>query len=89
MGHRYLISYDLRGQNKNYDRVHSALRAISATPVLESLWTVERAGESAKLVAGHILPFIDLDDGLLVIEIESGRWDKRELLNPLNRREEL
>ena len=89
MGNRYLISYDLRGDDKNYHRIHKTLRAMNAKQVLESLWTVELAGESAKLVAGRLQPFIDPDDGLIVIEIEPGRWDKGEFLNPLNPRKKL
>ena len=67
MGNRYLISYDLRGKERDYKPIHSKLKGLGARKILESLWHVDRPGETAELVGKSIRQVMDRDDGLLVI----------------------
>ena len=73
----YFISYDKVG-DRNYQPLYDALVAMGGKRALESLWFV-RVTLDAQAVLTGLLPYIDRNDRLIVMESSSG-----VSLNPIN-----
>ncbi len=73
----YFLSYDLRKQ-RNYQPLYDELSKFTATRVLESVWCFQRINTTTANLRDHFAQFIDLDDGLLVVEATS--WAGRKTL---------
>jgi hypothetical protein len=61
----YLVSYDLNKPGKDYTKLWAALTALGAERVLKSQWMLRSAYE-AKVIADHLLQFMDNSDTILV-----------------------
>lgn len=49
----YVISYDLRKPDHDYDPLYAALDEIEAKPIQESVWAV-RSGQTASAIYTHL-----------------------------------
>ncbi|MXY86294.1 MAG: CRISPR-associated protein Cas2 [Chloroflexi bacterium] len=68
---RYLISYDLRAPNRDYERLYSALDGIGAKRVLESAWAVQVTNMGAAGIRDWVRQYTDDDDGVLVSPLQT------------------
>ena len=68
---RYLISYDLKSPNQNYDDVKSAIHEIdsNAQKVLRSQWIVQ-VDMKAKAICKRVWEEMDSNDKLLVVGLD-------------------
>lgn len=71
---RYLISYDLRKPNKDYEALYKSLAHLKAKKVLDSQWVTNHTGTNAENLRDYIWKSMDSDDGLLVTSLESKDW---------------
>lgn len=87
----YLISYDLRQPGRNYTNLIAEIKSLSGSwcHCLESVWLIKHSG-SASIIIDRLLPHIDKNDALVVIEVTSDaawygldeertKWMKRSL----------
>lgn len=65
----YFVSYDLRGQNRNYPKLYEKLESLGAVQVLESTYCLERDNTTVKKIRNYLCRFIDDDDGVCVTEV--------------------
>lgn len=73
MTYYQMISYDLRKPGRDYKNLHAAIKTISGSwcrPV-ESVWIVPTTMNYEEL-RNHLLPFIDINDRLVVLTLQSG-----------------
>ena len=68
----YFVSYDLRGQHRNYPELDEELETFNAVKVLESTYCLKRCDTTARALRDHFKQFLDGDDGLCVTKI--GKW---------------
>lgn len=66
----YMISYDLRNI-RNYDALIRQLRDWNCISPLRSVWLGQLTG-TATAIRNHLLPLVDGDDGLIVLELPRG-----------------
>ena len=71
---RYLISYDLRKPDRDYQKLWDALDAMKAEPVLDSQWIAKRTKTSVEKLRDHFKKVIDSNDRLLVVCLDSDDW---------------
>lgn len=79
----YFLDYDLR-RERNYQVLYDELTWFSATRVLESSWCFNRFNTNCSGLQDHFRQFIDADDGLCVLEVNT--WASYKVLgtpNPL------
>jgi hypothetical protein len=81
---RYLISYDLHRPGQNYDAVIKAMNDLGAVRVLLSQWAVRRANTSANALRDHLVRYVDANDRILVVSIDSGDWASWNAMVDLN-----
>ena len=85
----YIISYDLRSPNPDYEGLHEAIKAYGTwAHITQSLWAVETS-ESAVEVRDYLTTFIEPGDRLFVLRSGSeaawrnvmcnNEWLKRNL----------
>ena len=73
----YMISYDLR-KVRNYDSLLKVLRDWKCVSPLESLWLGTLKGDCGA-IRDLLVPHMDADDGLLIIELKApGDWAFRK-----------
>ena len=68
----YLISYDLIGENKDYETVEQAIHAASkgeCVRCLRSTWLIRSKIESVNEMTELLESFMDSDDQFLVVEV--------------------
>lgn len=65
----YLISYDLLNPGQDYRSLHDAIKSIADGwwHCLESVWLIN-AGMSAAEILDRLIPYIDANDKIVVIE---------------------
>lgn len=63
----YLVSYDLTGPARDYEKLFSKLRSYAYAKPLESVWIVS-SSLSASGLFNEIQPYIDSDDKLFIIK---------------------
>lgn len=80
----YIISYDLRNPNRDYQTLYDELDRLQAKRVLESLWAVRRTSTDAGRLRDHMKGFIDGDDRVLVAAIDN-KWGTFNALHALNK----
>lgn len=80
---RYVISYDLNKPLKDYPKLWAALEQLGAKRILLSQWIVRRTGTNALNLVNHLLQFVDTDDRILIMSMDSGdaAW-YRPLVDP-------
>lgn len=71
----YAISYDLIGPNRNYDKIHKAIRNLGYYAYIhESLFIVKSSKSSGQLY-DILIKNLDGNDKLLIIELgEDATW---------------
>ena len=67
---KYMISYDLEGQGKDYEGLIGELRRLGAKKIMASQWVLT-SDLSADELLRRFLRFIDPNDRLLINSIES------------------
>ena len=77
---RYIIGYDKRGGH-DYVGLHRTLKALGGQHLLESLWVVNRPGESSDQIYGHLRSWLDSDDGVFIACLDTAAWDERYFVN--------
>ncbi|NMO18771.1 SinR family protein [Pyxidicoccus fallax] len=75
----FYVTYDLRAPGKNYESLWGRLAALGAKRVLESVWAVSVTG-TATDVYNHLVPYIDNNDRLLVVNSADSTWTGRTVL---------
>lgn len=78
---RYLVSYDLRNPGRNYDVLYTKLGAFGAKRVLLSDWVFRRQGTNAAELREYFKQFIDSNDRLLILSLDSSDWAGWNLLS--------
>ncbi len=74
----YLISYDLVGPNRDYDKLIAHLRTYRVrTRPLESVWMIQTS-KSAGEVRDGIERHVDSNDKILVVTVARG-WGTRNI----------
>jgi hypothetical protein len=83
---RYEISYDLNAPEhvNDYKRLAAALKEIGAQKALFSQWIVRRTGTSAAGLRDYIWQFMDSNDRLFVVCLDSNDWGGRNLMTDPN-----
>lgn len=65
----YFVSYDLRGQHRNYSKLREKLKSLGAVQVLESTYCFERDNTTVEKICNYFCQFIDGDDGMSVTKV--------------------
>ena len=72
----YLIAYELRQPERNYEPFYAALKTYTHARVLETAWLVESAHNAAR-IRDTLHATLDADDGLIVARCEGELgWNK-------------
>ena len=77
---RYMISYDLIKPGRNYQALYDELEKFNAKRVLESQWVFRRVKITAAGRRDYFTKFIDSNDRILVVSIDSDDWAGRNLI---------
>ena len=80
---KYIISYDLRKPDFDYQPLYDALGAIGATHIQDSVWVVrndDSADSLAQYLWGHMH---NQKDRLLVVEMQERNWKNWNGINKL------
>ncbi len=64
---KYLISYDLRNPDRDYQKLYDKLDQLDAVGLLGSVWIVDVDEKSAERVLERLRRFIDKNDRLLIV----------------------
>ena len=80
---KYIISYDLRKPDYDYQPLYDALAEISATHIQDSVWAV-RSTSTAEVISDYLWQFMhNQRDRLLVVEMEENNWKNQNGINKL------
>ena len=71
---KYVLSYDLISPGQDYQKLWDELASFNAYRVLESQWTFDRINTNASGLRNHFQQFIDTNDRLLIICLDSADW---------------
>ena len=72
---KYMICYDLHQPIQNYTTLYKVLRDdFGATRVLQSQWVFRRINTDAVGLRDYFTKFLDRDDRLLIVSLESSDW---------------
>ena len=67
---QYVLSYDLRKEGRDYQKLNDELKNFNAVRILESVWCFNRIRTTAEGLRNYFRMFIDENDGLFVVEIK-------------------
>ena len=81
---RYLLSYDLLKPGQDYEKLYDELASMDAQRVLQSQWVFRRFKTSATGLRDHYRQFIDGNDRLLIVAIDSDDWSGWNLINKIS-----
>jgi hypothetical protein len=83
---RYEISYDLNKPETAFDykRLYKELNELGAKKILYSQWVVHRTGTSAANLRDYLWKFMDGNDRLMVVCLNSSDWAGMNLMNDPN-----
>ena len=82
----YCVSYDLNKSDKNYDGLISAIQQYNCTKALCSTWFI-KSNSSAQTIYDNLKEFIDSNDHLFVIEVNTSNeqgWMPKAVWNWLD-----
>ncbi len=80
---KYIISYDLRKPDYDYQPLYDALAEISAVHIQDSVWAV-RSDDTAEIIFGYLWQFMhNQKDRLLVVEMQEQNWKNMNGINKL------
>ena len=65
----YFVSYDLCGEERDYDKLYETLQLLNAKKVLESTYCFEREDTTAKNIRDFFIKVIDKDDRVCITEV--------------------
>lgn len=72
---KYIICYDLYKPAQNYEALYKTLREnFGATRVLYSQWVFRRINTNAAGLRDYFKKFLDSDDRLLIVSLDSSDW---------------
>ena len=71
---KYLVSYDLKKEEKNYPRLINEIKAIKGKRLLFSQWVVACDDKDAKSLYCHLREFVDDNDRLLIVAFGGDDW---------------
>lgn len=81
---KYIISYDLRKPDYDYQPLYDALGNIGATHIQDSVWAVQSDDAGGDL-AGYLWQYMhNQKDRLLVVEMREGNWKSWNGINKLS-----
>ena len=83
---KFLLVYDLKSPNQNYDSLYRALACLSAVRISESCWTISRNNISAFFLKSYLTQYIDSNDILFIAQIKESSYKNIpiEAINLLN-----
>ena len=81
---KYLLSYDLNKPGQNYQKLWTELAEFDAKRILESQWAFRRINTSAAGLRDHFKQFIDNNDRLLVVSLDSDDWAGWRLMHKIS-----
>lgn len=81
---KYVASYDLNSPGKDYKSLTDALLSLGGERVLYSQWAVRSSGTAAQ-VRDYLWQFMDRNDRLLVMAVDSGDWASQNAMIDLNK----
>ena len=71
----YMICYDLRKPIQNYPDLYRVLEEdFNAVRVLQSQWVFRRINTNAAGLRDYFKKFLDSDDRLLIVSLDSSDW---------------
>jgi CRISPR/Cas system-associated endoribonuclease Cas2 len=80
---KYIISYDLRKPDYDYQPLYDALGELGATHIQDSVWAL-RSSDTAEVVSQYLWQRMhNQKDRLLVVEMEEGNWKNQNGINKL------
>ena len=65
---KYLLTYDLRKEGRDYKKLYDELAEFDAVRILESVWAFDRYKTTAEGLKNYFKQFIDANDELFVAE---------------------
>lgn len=77
---KYKISYDLRTPGKDYQKLYDALAAIGAQRTMLSEWVTKRSQTTASGLRSYLWNFMDANDRLMVVCLDSSDWAGMNLM---------
>ena len=80
MQYRYVVSYDLRQPQRDYESLYEALRALNGQRILESSWLITVQDLTAVTIRDRLKGVIDSDDRLLVNGFGNSQWASYNLM---------
>lgn len=70
----YVLEYDVRAKNHDYQPLYDELATFDAVRVLKSFWCFKRFNTTATGLRDHFKQFVHKDDGLAVFESSETNW---------------
>lgn len=67
----YLVSYDLRKEGRDYQKLYDELEKFDAVRILESVWCFKRNYTPCVALRDYFKRFIDSNDGIIVTEVSN------------------
>jgi hypothetical protein len=83
-----LVTYDLKRPGQDYAKLYEAIKSLGAWwHFLESTWLIDSL-HSPQAAGNHLVPFIDRNDRLLVIQVQRNYqgWLPKEAWDWINSR---
>lgn len=67
---KYIVTYDLNKKDKDYNGLINAIKQYNCIKLLYSAWII-KSNQSAQQIFDALRPYIDANDGIIVIEINT------------------
>ncbi|HEY3160346.1 MAG TPA: hypothetical protein VGJ78_15380 [Vicinamibacterales bacterium] len=77
---KYKISYDLLKPGKDYQKLYDALASLNARRTMLSEWAAKRTNTSASGLRDYLWQFMDGNDRLMVVCLDSTEWAGMNLM---------
>jgi hypothetical protein len=74
----YLVTYDLRAPERDYESLYGRLADWNAVPLLESVWLIDAIDTTAAVIRDDLAAQMDRNDGLFVTRMRKS-WAGRQL----------
>ena len=82
---KYVVSYDLRKPGRDYQTLYDALEKLNAKRLMQSEWCLRHNDTTAAKLRDHFRQYIDGNDRLLVISLDSGNWASWNVMVDINK----
>lgn len=67
----YAISYDLIGPNRNYNKIHQAIRDLGYYAYIHESLFIVKSSKTSSQIFDILIKSLDSDDKLLIIELSN------------------